>query len=301
MVAEAIPRWTDAPSGWVGREWEDETFGEIGGLKDVDFVSEPTFVLGPDVVALRPFGRSRIHLAATPILTPLRDSIETTAWRRLELSLRIATTPTHWESSLLIAPNSFGATYDILARQVWQGLVPWARFLTQRPDVRSQTPIVRPFQVARSTAVAVGIGPALALDQVRNWLGLTIEDVAAVTKISLRTLKYWQIEAVAPRARTIRPLWKVHGFAMALHRSLGDAGARRWLATGEPSHLNRLLAGDLAFVEAEARSVIFGDVGSRRRFSGFDLGDADIAQQAAVAEAHRHQLRRAERRPKRSQ
>ena len=282
-------------------ERDDETLGEIAGLHNAFLSGTTSVVLSPDVVALRPFLSSGWRCAATPIATNWSQSDQALVWRRLESAFVAVSTPTHWESALAVSPSlvstALGFSYHALLFRWLNKLEPWGRFLSRETMVEPETPITDPAVGAGVTGWQdPDVGQAIA--QIRDWLGVSGEDVASAVGVSLRTLRYWQANSVAPRVGHARRLWRLHALALALWRTLGGVGARQWVGVGAPTPLSMLRSGDLSWVEDAARQVLFGDAKSRRRFSGFTLPD----EQGVTPHRNDSQrtYQRASRRPKRA-
>jgi len=82
--------------------------------------------------------------------------------------------------------------------------------------------------------------------------GLTWAQIAQVFKISERAAAGWRTQGVPPhRQETMEAL---RAIAVTLVGGLGSAGVARWLTTGRPSRLDRIIHGELASVVDEAKS-----------------------------------------------
>ncbi len=148
---------------------------------------------------------------------------------------------------------------------------PWSRFLAGFDPVAStQTPTLA---APRATAhpgelKQVESRELVAVEELRQWLGLTYEQVAAATSIGLRTVHHWKGAGAAPRPRTVRTLWRLHALVSSIRRTLGVGEATQWLHTGMPSPIDLIVAGELTIVENQARRLLFVEPVGERRFSG---------------------------------
>jgi DNA-binding transcriptional regulator YiaG len=154
---------------------------------------------------------------------------------------------------------------------------PWSRFLAGLDPVPStQTPTVAaPHATAAATTEleAPESRELVAVEELREWLGLTYEQIAAATSIGLRTVHHWKQMGTAPRPRTVRTLWRLHALVHSIRRTLGVDEAMRWLRTGMPSPVDLIVAGELATVEDQARRLLFIEPIGERRFSGVPTED----------------------------
>jgi hypothetical protein len=94
-----------------------------------------------------------------------------------------------------------------------------------------------------------------------GWLQATDAEVAAMVGVGRTTPYGWKRDGREPRRETVRRLFAAHAVVGALARRLGDEAASRWVVIEDPSRRERILAGDIASVQDEARSVLF----ARRR------------------------------------
>lgn len=105
---------------------------------------------------------------------------------------------------------------------------------------------------------AAGDDDALhAADELRAWLDLTYDDLAAITGIAKNTFHHWRRTGARPRPSTARRLWRVHALVRALIARLGRQPAVAWLRTGPRSPLSLLLEGDLEGAEEAAHALLF--------------------------------------------
>jgi DNA-binding transcriptional regulator YiaG len=176
---------------------------------------------------------------------------------------------------------------------------PWSRFLAGfDPVPTAPTPASsEPVSAVRADAAELVVADSKELDAVedlRRWLGVTYEQVAAATNIGLRTVHHWKQSGAAPRPRTVRTLWRLHSLVHSIRRTLGPEEATGWLRSSSPSPLDLILAGDLAAVEDKARGLLFGEPIGERRFSGLAIVD----QAVQPAARGRRTVARATRMPK---
>jgi hypothetical protein len=126
-----------------------------------------------------------------------------------------------------------------------------------------------------------------AIDDLRRWLGLKIEEVAAVARLSPSTYYYWQANPDStPRAAKVDTLFRLHALVAALVLELGVPGAGDWLRYGKPSRLQRLSDGlptTLDAVEGEVYDFV-------ERRASVRLADLPIG--SVSDEQHEEQLRR---------
>lgn len=99
------------------------------------------------------------------------------------------------------------------------------------------------------------IVPALTgdlLEDARAVTGLTLDQIGRATRVSGRAVAGWRAGTV-PRHR--EPfLQGLRSIGLSLVGGLGQSGVQRWFLAGTPSRLDRLAAGDVEGVAAEARA-----------------------------------------------
>lgn len=80
-----------------------------------------------------------------------------------------------------------------------------------------------------------------AVADLRDWLGLRVDDIAAMSGISPSTVYYWadHPESV-PRAAKVAPLMRLRGVVGAVFGALGESDANRWLLAGTSPRLEHL-------------------------------------------------------------
>jgi hypothetical protein len=94
-----------------------------------------------------------------------------------------------------------------------------------------------------------------------RWLQATDAEVAEMVGVGRTTPYGWKRDGREPRRDTVRRLFAAHAVVGALARRLGDDGVWRWIVVDDPSRRERILAGDIASVQDEARNILF----ARRR------------------------------------
>jgi hypothetical protein len=99
--------------------------------------------------------------------------------------------------------------------------------------------------------------PALSgdlLEDAREVTGLTLDQIGRATRVSGRAVAGWRAGTV-PRHREAF-LQRLRAIGLSLVGGLGPSGVQRWFLAGSPSRLDRLAAGDVDGVAAEARAYM---------------------------------------------
>lgn len=96
-----------------------------------------------------------------------------------------------------------------------------------------------------------------AFKELVGWLQATDADVAAMVGVGRTTPYSWKREGREPRRENVRRLFAAHTVVAALVRRLGEDDATQWLVYDDPSRRERILAGDLASIQAQARDLLF--------------------------------------------
>lgn len=108
-------------------------------------------------------------------------------------------------------------------------------------------------------APAVAAPPAYqAFKDLARWLEAEDGEVAKAVGIGRTTPYSWKRDGREPRADTVRRLYEYHATLLALHRRLGESGFRAWTFASRRGHREALLAGNLAAVERDVDTVLFG-------------------------------------------
>jgi hypothetical protein len=103
------------------------------------------------------------------------------------------------------------------------------------------------------------ISPAFdAFKDLVRWLRATDDEVASMIGVGRTTPYAWKREGREPRRSTVRKLFQTHAVLAGLVNKLGEEPAVEWLVLDDPSRRERVLAGDLAAVQNEARPLLFG-------------------------------------------
>jgi hypothetical protein len=80
-----------------------------------------------------------------------------------------------------------------------------------------------------------------AVDDLRQWLTLSISDVANISGISESAIYWWAEHPTSiPRAAKIQPLLALRALVWTFVEQLSEAEARNWFRSGDPSPLDRL-------------------------------------------------------------
>ncbi|SNT45713.1 hypothetical protein SAMN05216276_104541 [Streptosporangium subroseum] len=90
-----------------------------------------------------------------------------------------------------------------------------------------------------------------AMDELRDWLTLSVEEVSQIADLGASTYYYWQNNPNStPRSSKIDPLLRLHALIAVLVTEIGDLRTRDWLQYGQPSRKERLLAGGPGVLES---------------------------------------------------
>lgn len=90
------------------------------------------------------------------------------------------------------------------------------------------------------------------LKDVRAVTGLTLDQIAQATRVSPRAVAMWSANRV-PAHR--EPFFQaLRSIGLSLVGGLGPPGVQRWFLAGAPTRLDRLAAGEVEAVAAEARA-----------------------------------------------
>jgi hypothetical protein len=239
-------------------------------------VGELITSVGPLAATIRPVGTSWVRYF------DFRNSTPTT----------LETVPEQY--AMAFTPGVFGALRALTLHRT----SPWARFLVGFDPV----PALGTTTIAPQVALAPDAHKSTAddsdelgaVEDLRRWLDITYEQVAAATSIGLRTVHHWKHAGAKPRPRTVRTLWRLHSLVYSIGRVLGPEDALRWFRLGDPSPRDLIVAGRLSEAETQARPVLFAEPLGERRFSGL-IGSEETR---ATASPRVRSLARATRRPK---
>jgi hypothetical protein len=134
------------------------------------------------------------------------------------------------------------------------------------------TPLRPPPQPPRTTRAFA------AFTELHSWLRLSVEETAALVGVGRTTpINSWLREGHEPRPETARRLYQLHALVSTVAQRLGSEGAYRWFASGSPSMLERLEAGDQSAVIAAAERDFFHDVPRTSPRPGSDVAPREDA------------------------
>ena len=99
------------------------------------------------------------------------------------------------------------------------------------------------------------------LKDVQAWLGLGLGDVCQAAGINRATVYAWRDRDSDPRPGTVGSVLRLHGLVASAVAGAGEEQTRAWFHTGEPSPIERLIAGHgdqttLAAVGRELRRTL---------------------------------------------
>jgi hypothetical protein len=102
-----------------------------------------------------------------------------------------------------------------------------------------------------------------AVEDLQQWLDLTVDQVAELTGSSKSAIHYWKRENALPRPGTARHLFKVHALVRALKAATEpDPPLSTLTATqvhGGPSAYELLKSGNYDQAETLVRNLLFGE------------------------------------------
>ncbi len=140
------------------------------------------------------------------------------------------------------------------------------------------------------------LDPVAIADRLQKWLGLTIDDLAAIGGIGKTTIHYWHRENGKPRPATVRRLLRAYALVQALIVQRGQEKTAAWLRSGNPSPLELLKGGTFEAVEDQAAEVLFGVASRKPDYAAYRV---DVADDAPPIIAATTPLRRARQSPRR--
>ncbi len=143
-----------------------------------------------------------------------------------------------------------------------RGQSAWEKYAAEAerstPPPPEETLQSRAAVIARATPAVPVEQPAVPqltgdlLDDARLVTGLTFDQIAHAVRVSGRAVAAWRAGTV-PSCR-MPFLQALRSIGISLVGGLGAPGVRRWFLAGAPSRLDRLAAGDVESVVAEARA-----------------------------------------------
>jgi hypothetical protein len=90
------------------------------------------------------------------------------------------------------------------------------------------------------------------LEDARVTTGLTLGQIAQAIRVSERAVASWRAGTLPAHRREF--FQRLRSIGLSLVGGLGPSGVQRWLLAGTPTRLERLAAGELEQVVAEARA-----------------------------------------------
>jgi len=112
-----------------------------------------------------------------------------------------------------------------------------------------------------------------AIEELMDWLDMSLDDVARLCGVSPRALLYWR-RRTTPHASTVRHLFEVHSLVRSLVGRVGLLEAREWLgqrSQGAETRLELLGRQDaMSLVLREASPLLFSEQ-ARPRFAADDF------------------------------
>jgi uncharacterized protein (DUF2384 family) len=112
-------------------------------------------------------------------------------------------------------------------------------------------------EVPEATPSEETVDPVAAAEELKDWLGLTWDELQAITGIAKNTFHDWRRTNRVQRPSKVRRLMRVHSLVRAVRAHLGPEGATEWFRRGPRSPLDLLLAGDLDSAEEAASVLLF--------------------------------------------
>jgi hypothetical protein len=138
-------------------------------------------------------------------------------------------------------------------------------------DVRESRPVTLPAEIAieqtlQGQAAAIArdvpavetnrpIVPQLTgnlLEDARAVTGLTLDQIGRATRVSGRAVAGWRAGTVPHHREAF--FQGLRSIGLSLVGGLGPSGVQRWFLAGSPTRLDRLAAGDIEGLAAEARA-----------------------------------------------
>lgn len=136
-----------------------------------------------------------------------------------------------------------------------------------------------------------------AADDLKIWLDLTYDDIAAMSGLAKRTIHHWRATGAQPRPATVRRLLEIHALVQAMRRKLGPERFDEWIRTGTPSPLQLLQAGEWDAAQQAAYGILFSRRRRERDFDGYSPYDPET--DFSVGAPDGREFRRATRSPRR--
>lgn len=160
-----------------------------------------------------------------------------------------------------------------------------------------QTNIVGPLSLNYEQKTSADVfDPADLSRQLCDWLGITYDQLAAMTGVSRATFFNWRRPGSRPSPNSVQQVQRLHSLVSLLVKRYGVNGARTWLHTGEQPAWDFLLAGDLDSAEINMRQHLFRQRRSSVSYNELPLDEVK-PDLPATATGSSRAPRRAARRP----
>lgn len=159
---------------------------------------------------------------------------------------------------------------------------------------RSKAEIAKtPIEDRKTTDV---LDPVAIADRLHRWLGLTVDDLAAIAGIARTTIHYWHRANARPRPATVRRLLRAYALVQALIAQGGVDVTATWLRSGAPSPLDLLKTGDYETVEDMVAAKLFDAAERQPDYAAYMPESSD---EVSIIAPQMPSLRRAPRQPRR--
>jgi len=243
------------------------------------------------------------HAMALPLVNPERTSAysvdENVQPRHASSDAWATVTPTTtvgWEDAMHGDDHRAAAHQGSNRPAWWTDLTAGPAGCALVSETRTPAGIPRDIQTSLSVPHNDPLDPVAIADRLQKWLGLTIDDLAAIGGISKTTIHYWHRENGKPRPATVRRLLRAYALIQALIVQRGRERTAAWLRSGNPSPLELLKGGAFDAVEDQAAGVLFGVASRKRDYAAYMVDVDDDAPPLVVAATP---LRRARQSPRR--
>lgn len=94
-------------------------------------------------------------------------------------------------------------------------------------------------------------------DELRQWLGISHDELSAISGINRGTFFNWTRSKAIPRAETVSRLLRVYALVRALRNQLGSTETAAWFRSGTPSPMDLLRRKEFDLAQRAAASVLF--------------------------------------------
>ena len=174
---------------------------------------------------------------------------------RFLLDREIDTDQTGWELGGSYRVVLWSTNYDLLIDRALENSPAEGRDLGRSLSDQAAALAIDAPQVESAAIPTPRLSGNLAED-VHKVCGLTWAQIAEVFKVSERAAAGWRMQGVPRHRESAMEALRTIGVTLA--GGLGSAGVAHWLSDGTPSRLERLRAGEVDAVAAEARSYLDG-------------------------------------------